>query len=85
MYHQEDKAIDYTIFAATADLGDTIKKLVSSNFMGMVRSAPVIFNTGDTYSCSSNKGECLKLEKKVFLRKLKGIAKCLGTYGFGVV
>ena len=47
-YHQEYKAIDPTIFAATVGLGDIIKKLVSSNFMGIVISVSVIFDTGDT-------------------------------------
>ena len=54
-YHQEDEVVDYTIFAATVVLGDRIKKLVSSNFMVMASSVSVIFDTGDTYSCSSNK------------------------------
>ena len=85
MYHQEDKAIDYTIFEATADLGDTIKKLISSNFMGMVRSVSVIFDTESTYSCSSKKGKFVKLEEKKFPRKLKGIAKGLEISGFGIV
>ena len=34
-YHHEDEVIDPIIFAATAGLGNRIKKLVSSNFMGM--------------------------------------------------
>ena len=61
-YHQEDKVIDPTIFVATLGLGDRIKKLVSSNFMGMVISVSVIFDTGATYLCSSNKGESVNLE-----------------------
>ena len=55
-YHQEDEFIDYTIFATTVGLVEIIKKLVSLNFMGMVSSVSVIFDTGDTYSCYSNKG-----------------------------
>ena len=47
-YHQEDEAIDLNIFANTLGLGDIIKKLDSSNFMGMVRSVSVIFDTGAT-------------------------------------
>ena len=47
-YHQEDEAIDPIIFAATVGLGNRIKKLISSNFMGMVRSVSVIFDTGAT-------------------------------------
>ena len=47
-YHHEDEVIDPIIFAATAGLGTRIKKLVSSNFMGMVSSVSVIFDTGDT-------------------------------------
>ena len=54
-YHQEDEVIDPIIFAATAGLGNIIKKLVSSNFMGMVSSVSVIFDNGATCSCSSNK------------------------------
>ena len=53
--------------------------------MGMVSSVSVIFDTGDTYSCSSNKVDFVKLEEKKFPRKLKGIAKGLEIYGFGIV
>ena len=35
-YHHEDEVIDPIIFADTAGLGNIIKKLVSSKFMGMV-------------------------------------------------
>ena len=66
-------------------MGNRIKKLVSSNFMGMVSSVSVIFDTGDNYSCSSNKGKFVKLEEKKFPRKLKGIANGLEIYGFGIV
>ena len=61
-YHQESEVIDPILFAATIGLGDRIKKLVSSNFMGMVISVSVIFDTGATYSCSSNKGDFVNLE-----------------------
>ena len=44
-YHQEDYVIDTIIFASTVGLGDRINKLVSSNFMGMVSSVSVIFDT----------------------------------------
>ena len=37
-YRQEDEVIDTIIFAATVGLGDRIKELVSSNFMGMMSS-----------------------------------------------
>ena len=47
-YHQEDEFIDPIIFAVTVWLGNRIKHFVSSNFMGMVSSVSVIFNTGDT-------------------------------------
>ena len=77
--------IDPIIFAAAAGLGNIIKKLVSSNFMGMVRSVSVIFDTGSTYLCSSNKGDFVKLEEKKFPRNLKGIAKGLEIYGFRIV
>ena len=53
--------------------------------MGMVRSVSVIFDTGDTYPCSSNKGDFVKLENKKFPRKLKGIAKGIEISGFGIV
>ena len=84
-YHQEDESIYPTIFAATIGLGDKINKLVSSNFMGKVSSFLVIFDTGDTYSYSSNKGDFVKLEEMTFLRKIKGTAKNLEIYGFGIV
>ena len=84
-YHQEDEVIDPIIFAATVGLGNRIKKLVSSNFMGMVSSVSVIFDTGVNYSCSSNKVDFVKLEEKKFPRKLKGIAKGLEISGFGIV
>ena len=48
-YHQDDEAIDTTIFSATVGLGDIIKKLVSLNFMDMMSSVSVIFDTGSTY------------------------------------
>ena len=60
-YKQEDEINDHIIFSATVGLGDRIKKLVSSNLMGMVSSVSVIFDTGNTYSCYSNKGEFMKL------------------------
>ena len=52
-YHQEDEAIEPITFAATVGLGNIIKKLVSSKCMGTVSSVSVIFDIGDTYSCSS--------------------------------
>ena len=76
-YHQEDEAIDPITFAATIGLGEIIKKLISSNFIGMVRSVSVILDTGDTYSCSSNKGDFVTLEDNNSPRKLKGIEKGL--------
>ena len=36
-YHQEDEAIDPIIFGDIVGLGNRIKKLISSNFMGMVK------------------------------------------------
>ena len=84
-YHQEYEIIDSIISAATVGLGDRIKRLVSSNFMGMVSSVSVIFDTGATYSCSSNKVVLVKLEEKTFPKKLKGIAKGLEISGFGTV
>ena len=36
--HQEDEVVDPLIFAANVGLGNRIKKLISSNFMGMVSS-----------------------------------------------
>ena len=84
-YHQEDEFIDTIIFAVTVDLGDIINKLVSSSFMGMVSSVSVNFDTGDTYSCSSNKGDFVKLEEKTFPRNLKGISKVLEISEFRIV
>ena len=54
-YHQEYEAIDPTIFVATVVLVDRIKRLVFSNFIGMVSSVSVIFDTEATYSCSSKR------------------------------
>ena len=84
-YHQEGEAIDTTIFAATIGLGYRIKKLVSSNFMGIVSSVSSIFDTGVTYSCSSNKVDFVKLEENPPPRNLKYIAKYLDISGFGIV
>ena len=84
-YHQEDEAIDNTISAANVGLGDILKKGVSSNFMGMVSSVSVIFDTGYTYSFSSNKRDFVKLEEKTFPGNIKDIAKGLDIYGFGIV
>ena len=53
--------------------------------MGMVRSVSVIFDTGTSYSCSSNNGDFVKLEEETFPRKLKGIEKVLEISGFGIV
>ena len=63
----------------------SIKKLVYSSFMGMMGSVSVIFDTGATYSCSSNNGDFVNLEEKKYPRKLKGIEKGLEISGFGIV
>ena len=84
-YHQEDGAINPTIFAYTVGLVDRIKSLVSSTFMGLVSSVSVIFDMGAAYSCSSNKGDIVNIEEKFFPRKLKGIEKGLEISGFGIV
>ena len=46
--NRESKVIDPIIFAATVGLGNRIKKLFSSNLIGMVISVSVIFDTGAT-------------------------------------
>ena len=51
----------------------------------MVKSVSIIFDTGATYSCSSNKGYFLKFEEKKLPGKFKGIAKGLEISGFGIV
>ena len=56
LYHQEDESIDPTTFSANVGLVHIIKKLVSSNFIVIVSSASVIFDTRYTYTCYSNKG-----------------------------
>ena len=53
--------------------------------MGMVRSVSVIFDTGDTYSSSSNKGDFVKFEDNTLPRNLKGIEIGLEISGFGIV
>ena len=83
-YHQEDEDIAPTIFAATVGSGKRVKKLISSNFMGMVSSVSVIFDTGAIYSYSSNKGDFENFGEKIFPRNLKGIAKGLESSGFGI-
>ena len=60
-YYQGYEAIDPTIFSYTLGLGYRIKKLVSSYFMVVLSLVSVIFYTGATYSCSSNKGGCMNL------------------------
>ena len=76
-YHHEYGFINPIIFTATAGLINRINKLVSSNFMGTVSSVSVIFDTGATYSCYSNKGDFVKLGEKKFPRNIKSIAKGL--------
>ena len=49
--------------------------------MVMASSVSVIFETGDTYSCSSNKGDFVNLEEKTLPRNLKGLAKGLEISG----
>ena len=53
--------------------------------MGMVSSVSFMFDTGDPYSFSSNRGDFVKLEEKKFPRRLKGKAKGLEIYGFVIV
>ena len=53
--------------------------------MGMIRPYPVIFNTGATYSCYSNKGDFADLEEKVLPINPKGGAKGLDIFEFGIV
>ena len=84
-YHQEDEAIYPSIFSGTVGLGNIIRKLLSSNFMVMLSLVSVIFDIGDNYSCSSNKGDFVKIEKNMLPRKIKGIAKGLESHGFGFV
>ena len=50
--------------------------------MGMVSSVSVIFDTGDTYSCYSNKGDFVKIEED---KLLKVLSKGLEIYGFWIV
>ena len=84
-YHQEDEAIDSTIFAANLGLVYRINKLVSSNFMVMVSSVSVIFYTKANYLYSSNKGDFVKLEEKMFPINIKFISKVLEISRFGIV
>ena len=53
--------------------------------MGMVSSVSYIFETGATYSYSSSKGDFVNIEEKISPRNIKGIAKGLEIYGFGIV
>ena len=70
-YHQEDELIDPIIFAATVGLENRIKKLIYPNFMGMVISVSVIFDTGATYSCSSNKGHFWRFKRRHYQESSK--------------
>ena len=65
-------------------MGYRINKLVSSNFMGMVRSVSLSFDTGYTYSCYSNNVDFVDIEDEMFPRRIKGTAEGLGIDGFGV-
>ena len=51
----------------------------------MVSSVSVIFDTVDSYSCSSKKGDFVKFEDNMFPRKFKVIAKGLDIYRFWIV
>ena len=51
----------------------------------MVRSVSVFFDIVYTYSCSSNKGDFLELEKKMLPKHIKGISKGIDATGFGIV
>ena len=53
--------------------------------MVMLSLVSVIFDIGDNYSCSSNKGDFVKIEKNMLPRNIKGIAKGLESHGFGFV
>ena len=50
--------------------------------MGILKKVSFIFDTGYTYSCSSNKGNFMKLEERKSPRKLKGVGKGLDISGF---
>ena len=52
--------------------------------MGIVSSVSVIFDTGATYSCYYNKGDCVKLEEKTSSINLKGIETFLEISGFEI-
>ena len=73
------------IFEDSIGLGVRIKKSVSSNLIGLVRSVSVIFVTEATYSCYSNKGDFLEIEEKMSPRNIKGTAKGFYIPGLGIV
>ena len=52
--------------------------------MVTVSSVSVIFDTGATYSCYSNKLDFVKLEEKTPPINIKGIAKGIEISGFGI-
>ena len=52
--------------------------------MVTVSSVSVILDTGATYSCYSNKVDFANLEEKTPPRNIKGIAKGIEIYGFGI-
>ena len=53
--------------------------------MAMMILVLFIFDTVYTYLCSSYKGDFVKLDKKTFPINLKGIAKGLEIFEFGIV
>ena len=53
--------------------------------MGIMSSFSVIFDTEATYSCSSNRGDFVKLEEDTSPKNFEGIAKGLEIYGFDII
>ena len=51
----------------------------------MMRVVFIIFDTGVTYSCYSNKGSFVNFEENISARKIKGRAKGFDISGFEVV
>ena len=69
----------------SAGFGNKIKKLVSSNFMGMMRSVSLIFDTRSSYLCSSNRVNFVELVENKSPRNIKVVSKVLEVTAFIIV
>ena len=81
---QSFESIEPDTIAEPSELVYIIEKLVLSRFVGMMREYSEIFDTRDTYSCYSNKGEFLNFDENKYTQNIKGISKGLDISAFGI-